>query len=507
MANNKFLKKIMTILLIAVMTAAMFTSCTDDDEADGYENGGETVSVEEDAPTDENGGTVRILPNLPEMNWEGYTFRVLTSDYGAYNSGLEIWNPRDISAEETTGEPLNNAVFYRNMVLEERYNFTVEQVFTRGSARDVFRTSVAAGNAYFDVACLDLTSIMTAAMEGLVVNLLDMYYIDFDKPWWNQSMVELQLGGKLFFASGDFTLVNKDSISVILFNKGLIADLYLESPYELVNRGQWTLGALYEMGRAAAADLSGHGGVLDMAADRFGFIPTTQPGLPFMFGAGVRGAEKWSDGTPVLVFGNERNFNAIFAVNNLYRSAFTCTTANTRISLDGETMRDAFVNVFAEGRGLFLETNVRTIETLRGDAVDFGVLPMPWLDEYQREWRHITGSGFSTSLAVPNFHEIDSLDRVGFILEAISAESRYTVIPAHRNIQLEGKFVRDEESSEMLDIIFNSVIWDLGMAYGWMNSAVWMSVVSGTIASDWERHQGVIELAMQRTIDAFAKMD
>jgi hypothetical protein len=106
-------------------------------------------------------------------------------------------------------------------------------------------------------------------------------------------------------------------------------------------------------------------------------------------------------------------------------------------------------------------------------------------------------------MAIPAFHDYESLDRVGFMLEAISAESRYTVIPAHHDVQLQGKFIRDEESSEMLDIIFNSVVWDPSDLYPWVGGQVWFSVSSGKLASTWESYLGRTESAIQKTIDAF----
>jgi hypothetical protein len=99
--------------------------------------------------------------------------------------------------------------------------------------------------------------------------------------------------------------------------------------------------------------------------------------------------------------------------------------------------------------------------------IDFGILPLPWFDEHQREWRHSVTTTSGQVLAVPNVHYGDALDRIGFMLEAVAAESRYTTIPAHHDIQLQAKLLRDDESSEMLDIIFGSMLWELSGVYGW----------------------------------------
>ena len=46
-------------------------------------------------------------------------------------------------------------------------------------------------------------------------------------------------------------------------------------------------------------------------------------------------------------------------------------------------------------------------------------------------------------------------ERTEIILEALSAESRYTVQPAYYDISLKGKYIRDEECADMLDIKTN----------------------------------------------------
>ena len=55
--------------------------------------------------------------------------------------------------------------------------------------------------------------------------------------------------------------------------------------------------------------------------------------------------------------------------------------------------------------------------------------------------------------------------RTAAILEALAAESKYTLKPAFYDISLKGKMIRDEESEEMLDLIFDSKIYDLGWLY------------------------------------------
>jgi len=55
------------------------------------------------------------------------------------------------------------------------------------------------------------------------------------------------------------------------------------------------------------------------------------------------------------------------------------------------------------------------------------------------------------------------------ILEALAAESLYTLRPAYYDKSLKGKHARDEESVEMLDIIILSKMYDFGWYYQFGN--------------------------------------
>jgi hypothetical protein len=116
---------------------------------------------------------------------------------------------------------------------------------------------------------------------------------------------------------------------------------------------------------------------------------------------------------------------------------------------------------------------------------------------------------FGQVLAIPAFHDWEALDRVGFMLEAISAESRYMVIPAYYNVQLTGQLIRDDESHEMLDIIFNSMVWDTLAIYDWFgwSRGTAFDLSSNNNASNFERQRGMVEAAMQKTIDVFECLD
>ena len=66
--------------------------------------------------------------------------------------------------------------------------------------------------------------------------------------------------------------------------------------------------------------------------------------------------------------------------------------------------------------------------------------------------------GIPSTTATPEFS--------AFMLEALSAEAHTTSLPAYLEISCKTKYTYDEQSAEMLDIIFDGIVFDAATAYG-----------------------------------------
>ena len=51
---------------------------------------------------------------------------------------------------------------------------------------------------------------------------------------------------------------------------------------------------------------------------------------------------------------------------------------------------------------------------------------------------------------------------IEYIKTNMTAESKYTLIPAYYDIALKTKFARNDESGKMLDLIFANRMYDIG---------------------------------------------
>jgi len=98
------------------------------------------------------------------------------------------------------------------------------------------------------------------------------------------------------------------------------------------------------------------------------------------------------------------------------------------------------------------------------------------------------------------------------ILEDLSAESRYTLQPAYYEINLRGKYARDDESQEMLDIILSNTAHDIGNVYdfgSFSSTAFWRYGRDMQIewASRFEKVMERMERDIQKTIESYEILD
>jgi hypothetical protein len=111
---------------------------------------------------------------------------------------------------------------------------------------------------------------------------------------------------------------------------------------------------------------------------------------------------------------------------------------------------------------MFLPELLGNAQLLRGMDTDFGIIPYPKWDEYQENYLTTSVAYFSL-FCVPV--TVRNLEMTGIITEALCVESYKKVIPAFYEVSLKTKLARDDESSEMIDIIRSGLTFDFGKIY------------------------------------------
>lgn len=111
---KKLTKNTISLILAAIMLSSAFVSCSESpqDKTESKTAESQNISAEE-SETEKTEEGEKL--DVPFTDYEGYTFNALTGDNVTYN-----W--RELTVEEITGEPINDAFYNRNLWVEDKLN-------------------------------------------------------------------------------------------------------------------------------------------------------------------------------------------------------------------------------------------------------------------------------------------------------------------------------------------------------------------------------------------------
>lgn len=492
------MKKIISTVLLLCLILHLTAACAGDGDAN--KNGG-INPAENDAiglgVQNETATENLFDPELPESDFGGYEFRILNVDKDSL-----WWSLAEIDAAEQNGEVVNDAIYMRNRNIEEKYNFIVNEIRMSSSAQDAaLRNSVNSGTDDYDLVLPLTTGVPGHAQNNYLVDLYKVPYLNFDKLWWNNAITKnFSISNKLFFTASDFILTDDESAAILMYNKKIAENLGIdsaESLYKLTDEGKWTFDKFTQLCKDASADLNGNG--KPDADDRFGIITVGWLSLALLGGFGETLVAKEANDLPYLSCKSERFLNSYIKMTEFMMQRNVVIREHT--DLTGSTDE-----LYANDLALFCGEVLSCVRIFKDMGSDFGVLPMPKLDEYQDKYH--TYTLISTCVAVPVTYT--NLDRTGIILEALTAESRRLVVPAYYEIALGAKYLRDEGSLRMLDIILENKIYDIGNSdvmfkWGGLSNAVMNQSAKGeaNLASVIEKQEEKTLADIQKTIQAY----
>lgn len=476
-------------LCAAMILSAAASSCGTPAEQPVETPQKETVSDTEavTGETDKNADALaKAKAELPQKNYDGYTFTVL-------DRAGDTWGTIDVFSEAENGDTINDAVFKRNRILEEAFNIHIAQK-QEDKPGDEARTLITADDAAFDVVTDGLNTLGTLASAGCLYDWNEVPGIDLSQPWWDpQASKELSIRNKLFFTTGDISIMDNYGTWCIMFNKSIAQDYDLDDIYEHVRKGTWTISLFYEMAKTAAKDMNGDGVISD--EDQWGYFSETYNEYGMWAASGETIIKKDKDDLPVLNVLNDRSISVLQLVTEMQQNA--AVTLSTERVKDGTG--SAFTNNgFGNGSALFIYGGMWLITYFRKFDLNFGVVPAPKFEESQERYYNTYSYGNCTAYGIPV--TCRDFERLGTVLEAMAQISKYTLTPAYYDVALKGKYIRDEESAEMLDIILAQRTYDLGNIFDWggMFSTItgFATAKSPNFASAYAKKESAVQKAI-----------
>ena len=110
-----------------------------------------------------------------------------------------------------------------------------------------------------------------------------------------------------------------------------------------------------------------------------------------------------------------------------------------------------------------------------------------------------------SALCIPN--NATDYTELGYIIESLAAESKNTVTPAYYEKNLKYQSLTDDESGEMLDIIFATRSFDLGTVFDWGGILGHYMKIDTDFVSRFEAVYPVAQAALEDTLEALENLN
>lgn len=418
-----------------------------------------------------------------------------------------------VSDDEIVANVVNDAVAMRNDLIEEEYGLKIRTV-AEDYPVEKLRLAVNSGLDDYDMICDTMMALMPLIPEGLYLPLDG--YVDIEREWWDQNANELlTLNDRHYLLSGDAIITDDDYTYLLLFNKEMYDDSDFSAEYgniyDLVRNGEWTYDVMYEMMRAVSQP-DENGSWTENAI--YGMVGSVNIGNVFMNAAGLLPCERTSDGGIRISIGDDVNLGTFNSVFDMF-SDRTLTMLVEQFSSGGW---DIINNSFREGRSLFYSTNASTISVFKNtqeDVISFGVVPTPKYSKDQERYYNTVNSGNSSVLAVASTN-VERLEATCYLLELLGYYGKNTpfklINEAYYETTLKLQAVESDDDAEMLDLIFDSRIYDIYTMMPWGSSptlgqlygTVLMSSSDTTVSLLDSKRQSY-EAAIEETLEEFAK--
>ncbi len=502
-------------LLLALFLVALAAAC----ETQPVETSSEAPadSVEDSQPEVSQEESHELFYNLPaDRTFDGETVTFLVvGDYATSYKSVEIM------PQEDSFETLKLNVQARNDLVSEKFGVEIAEVRTTSGADMVskVRESSMAGVCEYDIVMPYMYDAATLAMEGYFFDLNTLENVHLNEKYYDQNSVSgFSMRHKNYFVSGDMCLLDFACTHALVFNKDMIVEHDLESPYDLVENHQWTLDKMQEMAHGVAADNDGVEGM--GYQDTYGFLVNGNFSTSMFIGSGFRLTTKNEADEPIVALGSESSAAAFEKIYNLVNDNSSVGRIDdlggsyySTAAAAGKMCWTAATESVANKKALFRAVAIIDVFDLGDYDCSFGVLPTPMLNTSQEEYLCRVSTICSSCVAIPL--NVANAEKSAIILDAMMQASTDTTKKAYFQTILKERKIQDLESEHMLDIIFGGRVYDLAYLYGWGSSGVLLSDFMNTIAfsnsntfiSTWESIKTATEAAIEETVAAYKAIE
>ncbi len=491
-------------ITLLALCAAMLTmaACGSSDDSKDTAKGTEASAVTADS-TAADPAEARESLGLPadlSFGGEDFTFLGATADHGYYTTA-DLW------VEGENAEPLNDAIYKRNRVIEEMLGVKIRTIdVDSGESVSAITKAVEANDCIYDAVWARSNQLYGLSAKGYFLDFNAVPNLDLSRLWWDQNIQDtFSFYDKNFVMTGHISTGEDACTLLVYFNKQLVDNYDLPSPYDMVRDGTWTIDRMQEMVRAVSVDVNGDGKMTE--GDTYGLIGEYGLVNRLYMSLGGTYYERKADDTYELNVASEANMRVWDAVYNLLLDENTVSNVGKWKNTGGlSTVFTYARQLFTEDHFLFHMSLPLVIGEFRNMESDFGIVPVPKLDESADRYYAALDENaplMAITVNAPN------LEKTGAVLEAMAWESMYTVTPVYNETLLARKYTRDSESADMLDIIAESRVYNVVAMTDWGGlhamTAQKYDSKKAVAVSDFEKKLKAAAKNMEKDLEFFAE--
>lgn len=387
-----------------------------------------------------------FMKDLTETDYSGAVARIVSTRKSL------------IHPDEKTSKTLSEDLAERNEAVEETLGITLVSNEREVSVMlQEIRAAVKSDTYYADIVMYPQSYIGAFVSGGAIINLKSLPGFETDGGYYYKTGVCAGTGGDAVYAVAGPASLDADSLSCIFFNKKMIEATGLESPYKLVDRGEWTIDKYTQYvtaGGALEGDYYGYG-----AQNTVTYLSDL-----FFFGAGERLTESSLGYYPQITVNSG---NGMTVIEKIRAATVNAESSGSALSA---------IDSFNSGNTLFLIERVDTMKAL-SQSVDWGVLPMPKYSEEQE--KYITLAPYEDALfmsavpTAPNYAMTADVIACTNIMSYGYTKDAYVTNATYY-------YLRDNESIRMLDTVVSNPVYDFSYSfassYNSIPSATFMAV-------------------------------
>ncbi len=455
-------KKLIALMLVLLMVVPLIVSCDDkdtgkDDDGNRPNYGTQDAIGEDDPYAEKNAEIDEYIDELAlahKLNGKSFVY---------IGGGAQAPDP---DSDGETGDVQKDAFYFRSRDIEDKFgldwtDYIPEQVegASGHAVVDAVNQDVLAGSKAYDAGYGTPVAVAGPLFRNdSLADASEYTVIDFERDWWPAALRDTyHINGAVYFLNGPIVSSNYTDTHCVVFNKQVADDYGIEDLYQLVRDDEWTYDKMIEVASAIPENANGAGAYRYMYPN----------GMATLFACGFKVTQYDSNGAPFIADALPTELSTLADKFSPIFSDDTQTvhTKGIRSNGNGENFAEKYdgyegaSEMFDDDKVLFYFVNTGDAAELRKLEVDFGILPLPKGSDTQEDFISYVEPWSAFNVFIPKTTKDPAVTDV--VLEAMAALGERYIKPALYDTILKGRSVKDFESKDMLDIIFQTKTYDI----------------------------------------------